>query len=81
MNSVYLDGKGAELATSGEDVGVVMIFVTDGDLFAIGVEIDDEDVGVETNFDWRSMTVLFVFDEFKSNDNRDLLNGMRVIKM
>lgn len=64
---MYLDGKGAELATIGE-VGVV-IFVTDGDFDAVGVETD---VGVDTNLDWRSMTVLFVFGELKSNDNRDL---------
>jgi hypothetical protein len=62
---VYLDGKGAELATMGE-VGVV-IFVTDGDLVdAVGVEIV---VGVLG----RSMTVLVVLlGELKSNDNRDL---------
>lgn len=42
-----------------------MIFVT-----AVGVEIVE--VGVDTNFDWRSMTVLIVFGELKSNDNRDL---------
>lgn len=46
-----------------------MIFVTDGDFDAVGVETD---VGVDTNLDWRSMTVLFVLGELKSNDNRDL---------
>lgn len=70
---MYLDGKGAEeLATNG-DVGVV-ILVTDGDLFvAVGVEIVvDEDNLVDVDDDGRSMTVLFVFGELKSNDNRDL---------
>lgn len=66
LNSVYLDGNGAELATKGE-VGVV-ILVTDGDLIVVDVV---DDVGVVTNLG-RSMTVLFVFGELKSNDNRDL---------
>lgn len=54
---MYLDGKGAELATNGE-VGVLILVV---------VVV----VGVVTNLG-RSMTVLFVFGELKSNDNRDL---------
>jgi hypothetical protein len=60
---VYLDdGNGAELATSG-DVGVVLIFVTD----------DDDVIGVVVTGLWgRSMTVVFVLGELKSNDNRDL---------
>ena len=66
LNSVYLDGNGAELATKG-DVGVV-ILVTDGDFIVVDVV---DDVGVVTNLG-RSMTVLFVFGELKSNDNRDL---------
>lgn len=61
---MYLDGKGAELATIG-DVGVLILVV------AVGVEIVVDDVGVDTNLG-RSMTVLFVFGELKSNDNRDL---------
>jgi len=68
LNSVYLDGNGAELATKGE-VGVV-ILVTDGDFIVV------DDVGVVTNLG-RSMTVLFVFGELKSNDNRDLWNDGR----
>lgn len=63
LNSVYLDGNGAELATSG-DVGVFS-FVTDGD-FLVGV---DEVVG----FEW-SMAVFVIVGELKSNDNRDLLD-------
>jgi hypothetical protein len=39
--------------------------VTDGDFIVV------DDVGVVTNLG-RSMTVLFVFGELKSNDNRDL---------
>lgn len=42
--------------------------MTDGDLIVVDVV---DDVGVVTNFG-RSMTVLFVFGELKSNDNRDL---------
>jgi hypothetical protein len=66
---VYLDGKGAELATIGE-VGVVIFVTVDGDLVvAVGVDIVVDEVG-------RSMTVLFVLllllGELKSNDNRDL---------
>lgn len=62
---MYLDGKGAELATNGE-VGVLILVV------AVGVEIVVDEVGVDTNLGRRSMTVLFVFGELKSNDNRDL---------
>lgn len=65
LNSVYLDGNGAELATSG-DVGVFN-FVTDGDLI-VGV---DDFVGVCTTFEW-SMTVFVIVGELKSNDKRDL---------
>jgi hypothetical protein len=63
LNSVYLDGNGAELATSG-DVGVFS-FVTDGDFVVVGV---DEVVGVCGN-----LTVFVIVGELKSNDNRDLL--------
>lgn len=67
LNSVYLDGNGAELATRGE-VGVLS-FVTDGDL-AVVVGVDD-DVGVCANLRW-SMAVLVIVGELKSNDKRDL---------
>lgn len=70
LNSVYLDGNGAELATMGDVGVVVIIFVTDGDFITV-VDVVDDDVGDVTNFG-RSMTVLFVFGELKSNDNRDL---------
>lgn len=66
---MYLDDEkeGVELATNGE-VGV-LILVTDGDLVAVDVGVVD---GVDANLIERSMTVLFVFGELKSNDNRDL---------
>lgn len=73
LNSVYLDGNGAELATIG-DVGVV-ILVTDGDFIlavAVVVVVVTLPVGVKANFCGRSMTVVFVLGELKSNDNRDL---------
>jgi hypothetical protein len=60
LNSVYLDGNGAELATRG-DVGVLSL-VTDGD-FVVGVHEDV--VGVKANF-------VVIVGELKSNDNRDL---------
>lgn len=66
MNSVYLDGNGAELATSG-DVGVFNL-VTDGDLIVVGV---DDVVGVLANLGW-SMAVFVIVGELKSNDKRDL---------
>lgn len=68
LNSVYLDGKGAELATSG-DVGVVS-FVTDGDFF-VGV---DEVVGV-----CAKLAVFVTVGELKSNDKRDLWNNKRMV--
>lgn len=61
LNSVYLDGNGAELATRGE-VGVFNI-VTD-----VGV---DDFVGVWANFEW-SMAVFVIVGELKSKDKRDL---------
>jgi hypothetical protein len=62
LNSVYLDGNGAELATRG-DVGVFSLVVTDGDLaVVVGV---DEVVGVCSAFGC-------VIGELKSNDKRDL---------
>lgn len=66
LNSVYLDGNGAELATSG-DVGVFSL-VTDGDLIVVGV---DDVVGVWANLGW-SMAVFVIVGELKSNDKRDL---------
>jgi hypothetical protein len=63
LNSVYLDGNGAELATRG-DVGVFS-FVTDGDLaVVVGV---DEVVGVYSAFG-----CVVIVGELKSNDKRDL---------
>lgn len=62
LNSVYLDGNGAELATRG-DVGVLS-FVTDGD-FVVGVHEDV--VGVSAN-----LAGFVIVGELKSNDNRDL---------
>lgn len=62
LNSVYLDGNGAELATRG-DVGVLS-FVTDGD-FVVGVHEDV--VGV-----WAILAGFVIVGELKSNDNRDL---------
>lgn len=62
LNSVYLEGNGAELATRG-DVGVLS-FVTDGD-FVVGVHEDV--VGV-----WANLAGFVIVGELKSNDNRDL---------
>lgn len=60
---MYLDGNGAELATSG-DVGVFS-FVT----VVVGVE---DKVGVCASFEW-SMAVFMIVGELKSSDKRDLL--------
>lgn len=62
---MYLDGKGAELATSG-DVGV-QTFVTVGDLIDVGVPAE---TGVIV--DLKRDFVTDVVGEPKSNDKRDL---------
>jgi hypothetical protein len=70
LNSVYLgDEKEAELVTNGE-VGVVMIFVTEGDFVdVVGVERED-DVGVVVVVTYLGSSI--VLGEFRSSDNRDL---------
>lgn len=67
MNSVYLDGKGAELATRGE-VGVLTL-VTDGDFIDVGVTAETGVVDLKRDF------VTDVVGEPKSNDKRDLFKA------